>query len=64
MQGGHAMTFKANFEGISATFDVQFTKTDQYFKTKFQNLTVVERVDIPKQYGLITYTQNKIIKVT
>lgn len=44
--------------------DVKFSKTKQSFDTSFGEVHLIERADIPSRYGLITYTQDKIITVT
>lgn len=37
---------------------------DQTFRADFDSLLVVERADIPPQYGLVTYDNNRTITVT
>lgn len=44
--------------------EVTFSETNESFETSFDEVIVVERVDIPSRYGLITYTQDRIITVT
>lgn len=36
----------------------------QVFRADFGNVLVVERADIPPQYGLVTYDNNRTITVT
>lgn len=43
---------------------ITFAENAQDFSVSFGELFVVEKTDIPKEYGLITYTQDKIITVT
>lgn len=39
-----------------------FEETDTHFHADFGEITVVN--EIPKEYGLITYDQNKVITVS
>ena len=43
---------------------VTFSEKKQSFKAAFKDFILVEKTDIPKEYGLITYTQDRIITVT
>lgn len=48
--------------GATIKFNVNFKETDQKINVDFGQY--LERTDIPKEYGLITYTQDRIITVT
>ena len=58
------MKLDVKFQGIEETFDVKFTESEQALHTDFKNVVVVERTDIPPEYGLITYDQNRTITVS
>ena len=58
------MHMKVKFSETNHKFDVNFSKVNRNFKAVFNDLVLVERTDIPKEYGLITYTQDKIITIT
>lgn len=44
--------------------DIKFAENAQFLSASFGELCIVEKTDIPKEYGLITYTQDKIITIT
>lgn len=43
---------------------VNFTELQARLPCRFNEFVLVEKTDIPKEYGLITYTQDKIITIT
>ena len=43
---------------------VVFSSIAHDFEVNFSGVCIIERTDIPKEYGLITYTQDKIITIT
>ena len=57
------MKIEAIFNEDERQIEAAFTPPAQ-MPSDFGEICVVERVDIPKQYGLITYDQNKTITVT
>lgn len=57
-------TFKPGFSENDQRFAVKLEADAHTFAAKFDNVIVVERADIPPQYGLITYDQNRTITVT
>lgn len=56
------MRLDVKFKEIDQKFNVNFKEVNQKFNVGFGQY--VERTDIPKEYGLITYTQDRIITVT
>ncbi len=58
------MQMKVKLSETNHKFDVKFSKANRSFGVAFNDLVIVERTDIPKEYGLITYTQDKIITIT
>lgn len=44
--------------------DVVFEEIEQEMTVDFGEITRVGTVEIPKEYGLITYDQNKVITVS
>lgn len=57
-------TFKPGFSKTEQRFAAKLEADANAFATKFDSVIVVERVDIPPQYGLVTYDQNRTITVT
>jgi hypothetical protein len=58
------MTLGVDFLEIEQNLDVEFSESERFFDSVFKGIILVERTDIPKEYGLITYTQDKIITIT
>lgn len=56
--------FKPDFFGTEQRFTATMGGDAPGFAAKFDSVVVVERVDIPPQYGLITYDNNRTITVT
>jgi hypothetical protein len=57
VQGGAGVNF-------DATFTANFQGSDQTFAANFKEVQIVHTDEIPKEYGLITYTQDKTIIVS
>lgn len=58
------MVLSVNFFESEQKFSAKFGETLQPFEVSFSNVVIVERTDIPKEYGRITYDQNKTITVS
>lgn len=59
------MNFKATFQSSDPfLFGATFQGENPLFNAEFKNLQLVHTEEIPKEYGLITYTQDRIITVS
>lgn len=58
------MKIHVNLTVSNQKIGVKFSEKKQSFNAAFRNFILVEKTDIPKEYGLITYTQDRIITVT
>jgi hypothetical protein len=45
-------------------FEATFQNSDQTFDATFKDVQMVHTDEIPKEYGLVTYTQDQIIIIT
>lgn len=58
------MILQASFVESDQGFTAKMDSEEQTFEAEFSGLVVVERSDIPPQYGLVTYDNNRTITVT
>lgn len=58
------MNIRVKLTESDQKLSVKFSEKKQSFNVAFKNFILVEKTDIPKEYGLITYTQDRIITVT
>ena len=58
------MKLDVAFSEKSQTFGAVFQGSAQTFGANFKEVQIVHTDEIPKEYGLITYTQDKTIIVS
>lgn len=58
------MKLKVNFREAEECFFAKFAELERSFLADFDKVLVVNRTDIPPEYGLITYDQNRTITVS
>ena len=58
------MRLNVKFSESKHSFGEIFSEAKRSFEVAFNELVLVERTEIPKEYGLITYTQDRIITIT
>ena len=58
------MILKVGFSESEQNFSTQFKETERNLDVSFVGVQIVERTGIPKEYGLVTYDQNKTITVS
>lgn len=58
------MTVNVAFNESKQSIAVNFKENKQKFSASFGEICVIVSDEIPKEYGLITYTQDKIITIT
>ena len=58
------MKIDVKFKEINQHIVTEFVESELVCDTLFQDVLIVERTDIPPQYGLVTYDNNKTITVS
>ena len=58
------MKINVNFIEKEDKLDFNFIANERTLNVNFGDVCIIERSDIPKEYGLITYTQDRIITIT
>ena len=58
------MRLNIKFSESAQHFNMKMEETKDFFKPSYGNVVIVERVDIPSRYGLVTYDNNRTITVT
>lgn len=58
------MKIKVKFQEVGHKFTTKFVEEDRAFKINLKDVVIVNRVDIPPEYGLITYDNNRVITVS
>lgn len=58
------MKLDMKFSESEQSLNAKFMETERFYNLSFKNVVVVERTDIPPEYGLITYDHNKTITVS
>lgn len=59
-----AANFNVEFNSLDQSFDVDFQINDMTFEVDFGVVHEVLIPYIPKEYGLVTYDQDKTITIT
>lgn len=58
------MNLKVSFSEQAQDFTAKMQDVGQAFQAEFKDVSVIERVDIPSRYGLVTYDHTKTITVS
>ena len=58
------MRIDVQFKENDQKFEALFKENDQKFEAEFKEIQIVHDGKIPKEYGLITYNQDKTITIT
>lgn len=58
------MKLAVKFTESEQSFHAQFGEMEKSYHASFGNVLVVKRADIPPEYGLVTYHQDRTITVS
>ena len=58
------MKLKVIFQEVEEKHFPRFAELDRSFRPDFGEVSIIERTDIPSEYGRIAYDQNRTITVS